>query len=92
MSVALVASSCYVGVLEGSLLDHTSLGNNVGSTDLKSLMKDGRRLRIGEMTSWRWQMDVSGLGIADEVGYVAWTDDPSTNNLFSIANIQCSQL
>ena len=68
VSVALLASTCYVGVLEGSLLDHTSLGNNVGSTDLNSLMEDGRRLRLGEETSWKWQTDGSENDLSDKVG------------------------
>ena len=55
--VALLASTSYVGLLEGSLTDHTSLGNNQGSTDLHSLMQAGRGLRLGEETSWRWQAD-----------------------------------
>ena len=56
--VALLASTSYVGLLEGSLFDHTSLGNNVGSTDLSSLMEYGRRLRLGKDTSWKWQTEV----------------------------------
>lgn len=67
VSIALLASTCYVGLLEGSLLDHTSLGHNVGSTDLKSLAADGRRLRLGEATSWKWQTDHSSLDDRDSV-------------------------
>ncbi|KAG8533725.1 uncharacterized protein KY384_001466 [Bacidia gigantensis] len=62
VSVALVASTCYIGLLEGRLLDHTSLGNNVGSTDLAALAQNGRLLRLGEETSWKWQMHNNGLG------------------------------
>ena len=29
----------------------------MGSTDLKMLMEDGRSLRVGEETSWKWQSD-----------------------------------
>ncbi len=68
--VALLASTSYVGLLEGSLFDHTSLGNNVGSTDLSSLMEDGRRLRLGQETSWRWQLDSGDWHAANEV----WTE------------------
>ena len=67
VSVALLASTCYVGFLEGSLLDHTSLGNNVGSTDLESLMEDGRRLRLSEETSWKWQTDAGTLENVEKV-------------------------
>ncbi|KAK3173770.1 3-hydroxy-3-methylglutaryl-coenzyme A (HMG-CoA) reductase isozyme [Lepraria neglecta] len=65
--VALLASTSYVGLLEGSLFDHTSLGNDIGSTDLNSLVEGGRRLQLGEQTSWKWQTDNGGI------------DDPDTN-------------
>lgn len=65
--VALLASTSYVGLLEGSLFDHTSLGNDVGSTDLSSLMEGGRRLRLGQETSWKWQVDGSDWHVANEV-------------------------
>ena len=57
VSVALVASTCYIGLLEGSLLDHTGLGNSVQSTELEALAEDGRSLRLGVDTSWKWQVD-----------------------------------
>lgn len=63
--VALLASTSYIGLLEGSLLDHTSLaGHATGGTDLASLAGNGRRLRLGEQTGWRWQIDNRDL---DEV-------------------------
>lgn len=63
--VALLASTSYIGLLEGSLLDHTSLaGGGAGGTDLASLAGSGRRLRLGEQTGWRWQTDSGDL---DEV-------------------------
>ena len=65
--VALLASTSYVGLLEGSLFDHTSLGNDVGGTDLNSLMEAGRRLRLGEQTSWKWQTDNVGTDDVDTV-------------------------
>lgn len=65
--VALLASTSYVGLLEGSLFDHTSLGHDVGSTDLKSLVDGGRRLQLGENTSWKWQSDNGGI---DEIANV----------------------
>ena len=53
--VALLASTCYVGVLEGSLFDRASLANEFGSTDFNSLVEGGRSLRLGEETSWKWE-------------------------------------
>lgn len=58
--VALLASTSYVGLLEGSLFDHTSLGSGLGSTDLNALVEGGRRLRLGEETLWKWQTDNGG--------------------------------
>lgn len=56
--VALLASTSYVGLLEGSLFDHTSLGNDFGSTDLNSLV-EGETVTIGrtdflEMANRQW--------------------------------------
>lgn len=62
ISVALVASTCYVGLLEGSLLDHTSLGHSVRGVELESLAKDGIHMRVGDETSWKWQVNTRGLG------------------------------
>ena len=53
--VAFLASTCYVGVLEGSLFDRANLGSELGTTDIKYLLQGGRSLRVGPETSWRWQ-------------------------------------
>lgn len=53
--VAFLASTCYVGVLEGSLFDRASLGSELGSADINSLVEGGRSLRLGPETSWKWQ-------------------------------------
>lgn len=60
--VALLASTSYVGVLEGSLFDRGSLASDVGSTDLTSLAEGARQLRLGEETSWKWQTEQGGSG------------------------------
>ena len=65
--VALLASTSYVGLLEGSLFDRASVGNDVGGMDLNSLVEGGRRLQLGEQTSWKWQTDNGGF---DDVGTV----------------------
>lgn len=52
-----------MGILEGSLLDHTSLAGTVASgTDLASLAEGGRRLKLGQETSWKWQTETGGMG------------------------------
>lgn len=56
--VALLASTSYVGLLEGSLFDSTDLaGDAVGGTDFNALMESGKRVKLGPETSWKWQMD-----------------------------------
>ena len=53
--VALLASTCYVGVLEGSLFDPASLGGDIGSTDFHSLVEGSRSLRLAQDTAWKWE-------------------------------------
>lgn len=66
--IALLASTSYVGLLEGSLFDNTSSASNAaGSTDLSSLAESGRRLKLGEETSWKWQVDRTELNEVDKV-------------------------
>lgn len=60
--VALLASTSYIGILEGSLLDHTSLaGNGAEGTDLASLAEGGRRLKLGKETFWKWESENGDL-------------------------------
>ncbi|KAL1958367.1 hypothetical protein VTO42DRAFT_4468 [Malbranchea cinnamomea] len=56
--VALLASTTYVGLLDGSLFDSAKgAKNGPGHLDMDSLLKGGRSLRLGEGTGWRWQVD-----------------------------------
>lgn len=57
--VALLASTSYVGVLEGSLFDRANPGNEADNTDITSLVEAGRSLRLGQDTSWKWQPNAS---------------------------------
>ena len=71
--IALLASTSYVGLLEGSLFDNTSAtGNAAGSTDLSSLVESGRRLKLGEETAWKWQVHSAGLNETDKVRPLGW--------------------
>lgn len=58
--VALLASTSYVGVLEGSLFAPGSSPSEDGTTDLNSLGEGAKRLRLGEETSWKWQTEHTG--------------------------------
>lgn len=56
--VALLASTSYVGLLEGSLFDGADLaGDAVGGTDFNTLIESGRRVRLGPETAWKWQTE-----------------------------------
>jgi len=67
--VALLASTTYIGLLEGSLFDRTtSVWNGSRPTDLSSLVEGSRRLKIGEETAWKWTIDDNGkVDSVDEV-------------------------
>ncbi|OJJ46979.1 hypothetical protein ASPZODRAFT_131895 [Penicilliopsis zonata CBS 506.65] len=56
--IALLASTTYVGLLEGSLFDATkSPRNGQGRVDIDALLQRGRNLRLGEQTAWKWQVE-----------------------------------
>ena len=58
--VALLASTTYVGLLEGSLLDPgRDARHGADQLDVKSLLEGGRNVRLGRQSSWRWQIDDS---------------------------------
>lgn len=52
--IALLASTTYVGLLEGSIFDTISTS---GQLDPVPLLHGSRNLRLGEQTSWRWQLE-----------------------------------
>ena len=58
--IALLASTTYVGLLEGSLFDSVrEPRDGPRQLDVQSLLEGGRNLRLGEQTSWKWQVDDS---------------------------------
>lgn len=57
--IALLASTTYVGLLEGSLLDTRNSRNVAGQVDTETLLQGSRNLRLGESTSWKWQVEDS---------------------------------
>ncbi|KAL4911792.1 hydroxymethylglutaryl-coenzyme A reductase-domain-containing protein [Aspergillus aurantiobrunneus] len=58
--IALLASTTYVGLLEGSLFESLRNPKNAaGQVDVDSLLLGGRSLRLGESTSWKWQAEDS---------------------------------
>lgn len=65
--IALLASTSYVGLLEGSLLDHASVGNDIGKTDISSLRDNGKHLSLGSETDWKWQLESGKVHGSDQV-------------------------
>ncbi|KAI9835215.1 MAG: 3-hydroxy-3-methylglutaryl-coenzyme A (HMG-CoA) reductase isozyme, partial [Thelocarpon superellum] len=55
--VALLASTTYMGLLEGRLFDAPSHGGAVHGTDWGVLTHGSKSLRVGPDTGWKWQMD-----------------------------------
>ena len=71
--VAILASTSYVGMLEGTLTDHTSVAGNLpGGTDLNSLAEGSRRLKLGKETAWKWQTESGELGAMVSDAVCAW--------------------
>ncbi|KAA8647360.1 hypothetical protein EYZ11_013094 [Aspergillus tanneri] len=69
--VALLASTTYVGLIEGSIFDTIRNPRNVvGQVDVETLLQGSRNLRLGESTSWKWQVD-DALTLEEEQSQVA---------------------
>lgn len=57
--IAILASTTYVGLLEGSLMDPSRDAHSVaGQVDTDALLHGSRDLRLGESTAWKWQAEV----------------------------------
>lgn len=67
--IALLASTTYVGLLEGSIFD-AFRNTGDGKLDPSSFLHGGRVLRLGEQTAWRWQIEDKGVSDSSEVGYI----------------------
>lgn len=67
--VALLASTTYIGLLEGSLVD--SIRDTVpGQIDIESLLQGGRHLRLGLATEWKWRAQES-VKLLDTVRFIS---------------------
>lgn len=70
--VALLASTTYIGLLEGSLFEATSSPKDASARlEFDSLVESGRRLRLSPETGWKWQVETSSQGEVDSVGSTA---------------------
>ncbi|KAF3483911.1 HMG-CoA reductase [Arthroderma uncinatum] len=59
VAIALLASTTYVGLLDGSLVESRKANDGAGQVDVASLVGGGRNLHLGPDTQWRWQVDDS---------------------------------
>lgn len=56
--IALLASTTYVGLLEGSFFDTVRNPRDLaGQVNVDLLLQGSRNLRLGESTSWKWQVE-----------------------------------
>ena len=67
--ILVLASSSYIGLLEGSLFDAANSARSSGHIDLASLVDGGRQLKLGHETSWKWQIDTRQVDEVEEVCY-----------------------
>ena len=69
--VALLASTSYIGLLEGSLFESGSpSANSARGVDLASLLDGGRHLKVGKETGWKWQPESRDVADFDNVSSV----------------------
>lgn len=67
--IALLASTTYVGLLEGSFFDTVRNPRDLaGQVDVDLLLQGSRNLRLGESTSWKWQVEDTSSPKDDQVG------------------------
>jgi hydroxymethylglutaryl-CoA reductase (NADPH) len=66
--IALLASTTYIGLLEGSIFDAVrTTDNKPGQLDVRALLQGSRSLRLGDKTSWHWQTEDNGTAENYEV-------------------------
>lgn len=68
--VLVLASSSYIGLLEGSLFETRTVGTS-GHIDLPTLIDGGRQLRMSDETGWKWQAESQSSQEFDKVRKVA---------------------
>jgi len=60
VTIAFVASYSYLGVLDKGLLERTDAVS--GHADFDSLLVGSKRLRVGQETAWKWEVEVPEAG------------------------------
>ena len=65
--VALLASTTYIGLLEGSLFRQVNDAGDVSSrTDWGVILGGSKTLCLGDSTGWKWQIEENGRCIESE--------------------------
>lgn len=90
VAIALLASTTYVGLLDGSLVE-SSNGAGAGQVDVASIVGGGRNLHLGQDTQWRWQVDNSAQVDTKKVTFFFFFLSLSFSLLLSLA-ISCHLL
>jgi hydroxymethylglutaryl-CoA reductase (NADPH) len=69
VSVAILASTTYLGLLESSLFDRRiSVNNAIGRVDFNTLLVGSKRLYTGKDTNWKWSVEETRIhSAADDV-------------------------
>jgi hypothetical protein len=72
VSVAILASTTYLGLLESSLFDHhISPTHAVGRVDFNNLLSGSKNLYAGPDTAWKWTAEQAQISdSADDVSYI----------------------
>lgn len=64
VTIAFLASYSYLGVLDKGLLERADKAP--GRVDFESLLVGSKRLRLGEETSWKWEVEEVKVGASVE--------------------------
>jgi hydroxymethylglutaryl-CoA reductase (NADPH) len=76
VTIALVASYSYVGVLDKGLLEKDT-DVVTGRVDFQTLLAGSKSLRIGEETSWQWEAEAGKGGVhKDKVSLYCFKPEP----------------
>ena len=71
--ILLLASTSYVGFLEGGLANpRLQSSSSAGSIDYETLVGDGRQLKLGQETAWKWQQDSRAADEIQSVSQKLW--------------------
>lgn len=88
--IALLASTTYVGLLEGSIFDALrSSGEGTSQLDTASFLDGSRNLRLGEHTAWRWQSQDNATTIPGDVSNESAA--PNSNHMLTIYGQEIAQ-